>query len=104
MGQNCCIFGFPCECDLVTMGENVCVNHRADYTPHTVEYLTLRFDPVEMASDSTLMPGSILMPGARLGAGATLLEHSLLLKGDKVDSGEIYCGAPANRVWQPSEK
>jgi hypothetical protein len=60
-------------------------------------------DKLKVESDACMRKFTRLMAGATLEKGATLLEHTLVLPGDRADAGSVWQGWPSNLVAQQRE-
>lgn len=106
IGQNCCLYpagGDPymSEPDLVKIGDCVAID-MASIVCHLNTKGNFELVPILLESHSTLRTRSRVQQGVRMESGAMLLEKSLALTGEVVESDSIWQGSPAQRVAEYS--
>jgi acetyltransferase-like isoleucine patch superfamily enzyme len=102
IGKDCCLFpagGDPYmpEPDLVTIGDRVGVD-MASIVCHLNTRGNFELNPIVLESHTTLRAQSRVQQGVVVEAGAMLLEKSLALTGEVMESGSIWQGAPALQI------
>ncbi|MCJ1478824.1 hypothetical protein MMC13_007508 [Lambiella insularis] len=83
------------EPDLLTLGDRVAVDD-ASLVAHINSRGNFSLNPLSVGDRSVLRSGSRLLSGATMGADCCLLEHTLIMAGDVVDSGTTHQGWPAD--------
>jgi acetyltransferase-like isoleucine patch superfamily enzyme len=120
IGSDCALFasGNPSlmftEPDLLTLGDRVAVDD-ASLVGHINTRGKFDLNPLSVGSRSVLRTGSRLLSGARMEEDSCLLEHTLVMAGDVVDTQATVQGWPAEefqskrmptmevrRHWKPS--
>jgi acyl-CoA synthetase (AMP-forming)/AMP-acid ligase II/acetyltransferase-like isoleucine patch superfamily enzyme len=120
IGTDCALFvsGNPSlmftEPDLLTLGDRVTVDD-ASLVGHINTRGKFDLNPLSVGSRSVLRTGSRLLSGARMEEDSCLLEHTLVMAGDVVDTTATVQGWPAEefqskrmptmevrRHWKPS--
>lgn len=89
------------EPDLLTLGDRVAVKN-ASLVAHINSQHNFSLNPLSVGDRSVLRSGPRLLSGASVGANACLLEHTLIMAGDVVESGSTHQGWPADefvRDW-----
>ena len=100
VGQNVCLYptgGDPMmtEPELVSIGDGACVDD-ASLVAHLNSRGRFELRCVTIGARSTLRRASRVLAGAAVHAGGTLLEHTLVMSGDAVDSDTTWQGWPAD--------
>lgn len=101
IGKDCALFagGRPSlvftEPDLLTLGDRVSVDD-ASLVGHVNSRGRFSLNRLEVGNRSVLRSGSRLLSGAKMGIDTILLEHTLIMAGDKADDGIVYQGWPAD--------
>lgn len=101
IGKDCAIFagGRPSlvltEPDLVTLGDRVVVDD-ASLVCHINTEGKFDLNPLEVGDRGVLRTGSRLLSGAKMLDDSYLLEHTLVMGGDVVSSGETVQGWPGD--------
>ena len=98
IGEDVCLYPtgsdpMMTEPDLVTIRDRAVLNH-AFVICHTNTKGAYSLNTITIEEGATMRSWSRLMAGATLSAKARLLEHTLALVGDKVDTGMIWQGWP----------
>ena len=83
------------EPDLLTLGDRVSVDD-ASLVGHINTRGKFDLNPLHVGDRSVLRSGSRLLSGARMEADSCLLEHTLVMSGDVVESGRTMQGWPAD--------
>lgn len=102
IGRDCALFvnGRPSlmltEPDLLTMGDRVTVDD-ASLVGHINTRGKFDLNRLRVGDRSVLRTSSRLLSGAEMGPDSCLLEHTLIMAGDVVDSGATMQGWPAGR-------
>lgn len=104
IGSNVCLYpngGDPMmtEPDLVTIGDFVGVDD-ASLIAHINTRGMFRLNPLSVGTGCVLKSMSRLLSGASMEAHSILLEHTLVLAGEQVESGSVWQGWP-NRSQVP---
>mmetsp|Transcript_40920 Transcript_40920/g.98685 ORF Transcript_40920/g.98685 Transcript_40920/m.98685 type:complete len:1679 (-) Transcript_40920:120-5156(-) len=105
IGNGCCLYpagGDPYmpEPDLVTMGDNVCID-MASVVCHLNTRGNFELVPIVLQSNTTLRSRSRAQQGVVVEEGAMLLEKSLALTGEVMERESIWQGAPASQILLP---
>ncbi|MCJ1246778.1 hypothetical protein MMC30_003987 [Trapelia coarctata] len=82
------------EPDLLTLGDRVTVDD-ASLVAHVNSRGNFSLNALSVGDRSVLRSGSRLLSGAQMGEDACLLEHTLVMAGDVVDTRATYQGWPA---------
>jgi carbonic anhydrase/acetyltransferase-like protein (isoleucine patch superfamily) len=99
IGENCALFAngnpslFFTEPDLLVLGDRVAVDD-ASLVSHINSRGHFQLNRLSVGDRSVLRTGSRLLSGASMGKDARLLEHTLVMAGDHVDTEETYQGWP----------
>ncbi|KAJ4303436.1 hypothetical protein N0V90_002330 [Kalmusia sp. IMI 367209] len=100
IGEDCALFanGKPSllitEPDLLKLGNRVAVDD-ASLVAHINSGGEFKLNRLHVGDRSVFRTGSRLLSGASVGDDACLLEHTLVMAGDHVESGDTYQGWPA---------
>lgn len=90
------------EPDLVSIGDEACLN-RAFVICHTNTKGAFSLNSINIGPRATLRSWSRIMAGAVLEREGRLLEHTLALVGDSVESGVIWQGWPPRLMLATNE-
>jgi non-ribosomal peptide synthetase-like protein len=90
------------EFDLITLGNGASVNRGTVLQTHLFHDRIMRMDRIELSTDSTLGPNSIVLPGSTIGKGATVGAASLVMRSETVPAGTHWAGNPI-RHWSSSQ-
>lgn len=99
IGKNVCLYpngGDPMmtEPDLVTIGDNACIDD-ASLIAHINTRGIFRLNPLNVGSGCVLKSMCRLLSGASTEPHSILKEHTLVLAGENVDSGQVWQGWPS---------
>ncbi|SZF00454.1 unnamed protein product [Blumeria hordei] len=100
IGNNTALFAGGCpsafitEPDLLVIGNRVAIDD-ASLVAHINSRGTFDLRTLEIADGAVLRSGSRLLSGASMGRNSRLLEHTLIMAGDRADEGLTYQGWPA---------
>ncbi|KAI1003373.1 hypothetical protein K3495_g4834 [Podosphaera aphanis] len=100
IGSNTAIFaGGPpsayfTEPDLLLIGDRVTIDD-ASLVSHINSRGKFDLRTLEVANGAVLRSGSRLLSGSSMGQDSILLEHTLIMAGDRADEGLVYQGWPA---------
>jgi hypothetical protein len=103
IGKDCCLYptgadpSMP-EPDLVKMGDR-CVVDVASIVSHLNTRGNFELVGIELEDDATLRTRSRIQQGVHMEAGSMLLEKSLALTGEIIDSESVWQGAPARKRY-----
>lgn len=86
------------EPDLVVMGDR-CVVDLASIVTHLNTRGNFELVQIKLDDHSTLRSRSRIQQGVHVEAGAMLLEKSLALTGEVLESDTVWQGAPASRIF-----
>lgn len=103
IGRDCCLYpagGDPYmpEPDLVEMGDR-CIIDCASVVCHLNTRGNFELAKIKMANNVTLRTRSRIQQGVQMESGSMLLEKSLAMTGEVIESDCIWQGAPASRVF-----
>jgi hypothetical protein len=106
IGRNCCLYpagGDPymSEPDLVRIGDCVAID-MASIVCHLNTKGNFELVPIRLESHSTLRTRSRVQQGVHMESGSMLLEKSLALTGEVIESESIWQGSPAQRITEYS--
>lgn len=101
IGENVCLYpngGDPMmtEPDLVTLGDHCGVDD-ASLIAHINTRGVFRLNPLEVGAGSVLKSMTRLLSGAAMEKNSMLLEHTLVLAGERVDQGVAWQGWPSSQ-------
>ena len=99
IGKNVCLYpngGDPMmtEPDLVTIGDNACIDD-ASLIAHINTRGIFRLNPLNVGKGCVLKSMCRLLSGASTESHSILKEHTLVLAGENVDSGQVWQGWPS---------
>jgi len=99
IGNNVCLYpngGDPMmtEPDLVTIGDNACIDD-ASLIAHINTRGIFRLNPLNVGNGCVLKSMCRLLSGASTESHSILKEHTLVLAGENVDSGQVWQGWPS---------
>ena len=77
------------EPDLVTIGDNASIDD-ASLIAHINTRGTFRLNPLSVGSGCVLKSNTRLLSGATMDPHSVMLEHTLVLAGETVDSGQVW--------------
>ena len=102
IGQDCCLYpagGDPYmpEPDLVEMGHR-CVVDTASVVSHLNTRGNFELKKIVMENNVTLRTRSRIQQGVYMEQGSMLLEKSLAMTGEVIESDSVWQGAPASRL------
>ena len=100
MGRNCCLYPtgadpFMPEPDLVTIGDG-CVIDCASLICHLNTRGNFELQKITVEDHCTLRTRSRLQQGVVMERGSMLLEKSLAMTGEVIDSRSVWQGGPAS--------
>ncbi len=103
IGEDCCLYPTGAdpqmpEPDLVTMG-NRCVIDCASVVCHLNTRGNFELVKIVMENNVTLRTRSRIQQGVHMESGSMLLEKSLAMTGEVIESDSVWQGAPASRVF-----
>jgi non-ribosomal peptide synthetase-like protein len=84
--------------DLIEIGADASLGTGVVLDNAKVEGGWLTFGRISIGDDAMVGSGSVLELGTHVGAQGELADLSLLLKGGRVGSGEVWAGSPAERI------
>jgi acyl-coenzyme A synthetase/AMP-(fatty) acid ligase/acetyltransferase-like isoleucine patch superfamily enzyme len=107
IGKDCCLYPagadpFMPEPDLVIMGDR-CVLDCASIVCHLNTRGNFELAEIVIENDCTLRTRSRLQQGCHMEEGAQLLEKSLALTGEVIESNSVWQGGPASWWFQYSK-
>ena len=99
IGRDVCLYpngGDPMmtEPDLVTIGDGASIDD-ASLIAHINTRGIFRLNPLVVGNGAVLRSGTRLLSGASMDAHSVVLEHTLVLSGECVDSGSVWQGWPS---------
>lgn len=108
IGKDCCLYPsgadpFMPEPDLVRMGDR-CVVDCASIVSHLNTRGNFDLQVITLENECTLRTRSRLQQGVYMEAGSQLLEKSLALTGEVIESDSVWQGGPASLWFQYSKK
>jgi hypothetical protein len=97
IGKNCCLWPagsdlFLTEPDLVTMGEGVCLNKKSGVVCHLNSRGGFSLTAIKLGDRASCRALTKVTGGSGMGDDSLLLEHTLLMPGEKLGSGETRQG------------
>eukprot|EP00980_Cylindrotheca_fusiformis_P030816 scaffold25463_cov113-Cylindrotheca_fusiformis.AAC.1 len=108
IGRDCCLYpagGDPymSEPDLVRIGDCVAID-MASIVCHLNTKGNFELFPIVVESHCTLRTRSRIQQGVRMECGSMLLEKSLAMTGEVIESDSIWQGSPAKRIAEFTEE
>ncbi|CAF3236203.1 unnamed protein product [Rotaria sp. Silwood2] len=102
IGRNVCLYPsgadpMMSEPDLVTIGDDCCIDD-ASIICHLNTKGQFTLNSLVIGNRCVLRSQSRLMSGASMEDDSTLLEHTLVVSGERVDQGSVWQGCPATDV------
>lgn len=103
VGKDCCLYpsgGDPYmpEPDLVSVGDR-CVVDMSSIVCHLNTRGNLELVPIVLENHVTLRARSRIQQGVHVGAGSMVLEKSLVLTGEVIETDNVWQGSPASRIF-----
>jgi len=100
IGENVCLYpngGDPMmtEPDLVTIGDDCCIDN-ASLIAHINTRGFFKLNPIEVGDGCVLKSNTRLLSGSGMEDHSVLLEHTLVISGEMVDSGSVWQGWPSH--------
>jgi len=86
------------EYDLVTIGDDVCLDNECDLQTHLFEDRVMKMSTVIIGDKCSIGPSTVVLYDSAIGDGATLAGMSLLMKGETVRPWTRWAGAPLERM------
>jgi acyl-coenzyme A synthetase/AMP-(fatty) acid ligase/acetyltransferase-like isoleucine patch superfamily enzyme len=107
IGKNCCLYPtgadpFMPEPDLIYMGDN-CVVDCASLVCHLNTRGNFELVRIVLESDCTLRARSRVQQGVYMESGSQLLEKSVAMTGEIIESKSVWLGCPAVSWFQQSD-
>ncbi len=96
--RSCLATTYLTEFDLVRLGEDVTVGPGSSLQTHLFEDRVMKMSTVTVESGATVSARSVVLYDAVVGSGATLDALSLLMKGERLESGTRWRGIPCHAV------
>jgi non-ribosomal peptide synthetase-like protein len=90
------VSSFCTDPDMLEIRAGATVN--AIYQAHTFEDRVLKTGPVVVGERATVGTGAILLYETTVGDDARVAAHSVVMKGEYLEPGRAYAGAPTRRV------
>jgi non-ribosomal peptide synthetase-like protein len=90
------VSSFCTDPDMLDIRDGAAVS--AIYQAHTFEDRVLKTGPVVVGERATVGSGAILLYETTVGDGARVAAHSVVMKGECLEPGRTYAGAPTRRV------
>lgn len=102
VGSKCCLYPAGCdpfmpEPDLVLIGDRVVIDTAA-IVCHLNTRGNFELVPIKVEAHCTVRSRCRVQQGVHMEAGSMLLEKSLALTGEVIESDSIWQGAPAMRI------
>ena len=97
IGKNCCLWPagsdlFLTEPDLVTMGEGVCLNKKSGVVCHLNSRGGFSLTAIKLGDRASCRALTKVTGGSGMGDDSLLLEHTLLMPGEKLGEGQTRQG------------
>ncbi|MCX7114588.1 MAG: amino acid adenylation domain-containing protein [Gammaproteobacteria bacterium] len=86
------------EFDLITIGDNVCINHQVAIQTHLYEDRIFKMSTIEIQSGCNIGVGSIVLYSTVMEKNSTLGDFSLLMKGEHLPENSNWQGIPAQHM------
>ncbi|MBA2710219.1 MAG: amino acid adenylation domain-containing protein [Tatlockia sp.] len=86
------------EFDLVTIGDDVCINYEAVIQTHLYEDRIFKMSTIHIASECNIGVASIVLYSTIMGKNSTLGGFSLLMKGEHLPENTNWQGIPAQHM------
>lgn len=86
------------EFDLVTIGDDVCINYEAVIQTHLYEDRIFKMSTINIASECNVGVASIILYSTIMGKNSTLGGFSLLMKGEHLPENTNWQGIPAQHM------
>ena len=108
VGKNCCLYPsgadpFMPEPDLVTIGDGTVVDC-ASIVCHLNTRGNFELAPITIENDCTLRTRSRVQSGVHMEAGSMLLEKSIAMTGEVLDSKSVWQGGPSTLWFRSTEQ
>jgi non-ribosomal peptide synthetase-like protein len=89
-------FAHVVDPDMLTFADGATVS--ALFQAHTFEDRVLKMDTVVIGPGATVGPGAVLLYGADIGRETRVVAHSVVMKRERLQPGQIYAGCPTQRI------
>jgi non-ribosomal peptide synthetase-like protein len=86
------------EFDLVTIGDNACINYSGTIQTHLFEDRVMKMSNLDIQQNCTLGAMSVILYDATLKEGSSVDPLSLIMKGETIPSGTHWAGSPVKCV------
>ncbi|MBA3536015.1 MAG: amino acid adenylation domain-containing protein [Tatlockia sp.] len=86
------------EFDLLTIGDDVCINYEAVIQTHLYEDRIFKMSTIYIANECNIGVASIVLYGTVMGKNSTLGGFSLLMKGEHLPENTNWQGIPAQHM------
>lgn len=86
------------EFDLVTIGDNACINYSGTIQTHLFEDRVMKMSNLEIQNNCTLGAMSVILYDATLKEGSSVDPLSLIMKGETIPSNTRWAGSPVKFV------
>lgn len=83
------------EYDLISIGDDACLNADCTLQTHLFEDRVMKMSTVEIGRGSTVGTDAVVLYDTRVEDGAALGDLSLLMKGEVLPAGSTWVGSPA---------
>jgi non-ribosomal peptide synthetase-like protein len=87
------------EFDLISIGDNVTLNHDCTLQTHLFEDRVMKMERVRLEDRCQLGTAAVVLYDAILAANVSLHPMSLIMKGERVPAATAWEGIPASRVY-----
>ena len=98
LGSNTYSSGIIYDPLFVAIGANSVVGETALLVPHVIEGNRLGHYPIVIGNNVTIGAHSVILSSVAIGDDAIVAANSLVAKGTRIGSGEVWGGSPARRL------
>ena len=88
----------PLESSLISIGEGSVVESGASIDGHYMEYQKFIYHKVAIGENCWIQEGARVMPFTQMKNSSRVMPASMVLPGDTLDEGSIWCGIPAEPI------
>ena len=92
------------EYDLVSIGDDVCLNNDCTLQTHLFEDRVMKMSTVRVGDGCTIGANAIVLYDTEMESGSTLGSLSLLMKGETLAGGSHWEGSPASSAQRSRKR
>jgi len=98
MGKNTYSQGIIHDPPFIEIGDNCTIGQYALLIPHVIEGNKLAHFPITIGNDVTVGAHAVVLSGVVIGNHAIVATGAVVLKGTRIEAGEVWGGVPARRL------